>query len=636
MNSMLYIIAALIIILIVVVLVLIRKKAQQPSESPQLQNEAKAKDTTPKPVDMAKSTPAASADSNATKFDSLTVAQRFMDQQRYDKAIETLERGLIAKPNDSKILLKLLNIYAITDEEAEFNNTFALITAHADSETIQQAKNLKGLVDEEFEQEQAIMAPTDTDESDADYASLDFDLPIASTQTAQPTTEAVEELAPIATPSASEPVNVSTTPSISEDDAFDLLLDDLEEVSPVTQAPDTLPTATANDMPVLDSVIEAPVTPAETNTYAADNIDDDFSFNFDDLSEDASAVDIMTDSAIEAPTEFDLSEDAFVLDFEDLSADTALSMDESAKDSDTNTNTDISSLSADEHDLTITAPVAQESLEDDFALFLDDAAFGAIDEPTTASPSTTEAPIDSSLEHDFLERTLLDTEAVDNDIPQSDSLQTKDLATEAVETAVLGSSVEDTIAQLDALTLNNYVDNNVDSNVDNNIDSNAPIIDAQPEDNVAANLTEMPVSETVDLIDSEPVLSKPVLEDNDSTLTFDDDTEFEDLGFSFDTEAPVAAPVSTVDTLDETIQSDVQTGDIQPSDTVPVTSISPQFSADFDFIKTLDSQQVTLDLAEQYLQLGEYGSAKRLLNEVMTQGTSAQQQQAKALLARTA
>lgn len=197
---------------------------------------------------------------------------------------------------------------------------------------------------------------------------------------------------------------------------------------------------------------------------------------------------------------------------------------------------------------------------------------------------------------------------------------------------MLGSSVEDTIAQLDALTLNNYVD----SNVDNNIDSNAPIIDAQPEDNVAANLTEMPVSETVDLIDSEPVLSKPVLEDNDSTLTFDDDTEFEDLGFSFDTEAPVAAPVSTVDTLDETIQSDVQTGDIQPSDTVPVTSISPQFSADFDFIKTLDSQQVTLDLAEQYLQLGEYGSAKRLLNEVMTQGTSAQQQQAKALLARTA
>lgn len=628
MNSMLYIIAALIIILIVVVLVLIRKKAQQPSESPQLQNEAKAKDTTPKPVDMAKSTPAASADSNATKFDSLTVAQRFMDQQRYDKAIETLERGLIAKPNDSKILLKLLNIYAITDEEAEFNNTFALITAHADSETIQQAKNLKGLVDEEFEQEQAIMAPTDTDESDADYASLDFDLPIASTQTAQPTTEAVEELAP----SASEPVNVSTTPSISEDDAFDLLLDDLEEVSPVTQAPDTLPTATANDMPVLDSVIEAPVTPAETNTYAADNIDDDFSFNFDDLSEDASAVDIMTDSAIEAPTEFDLSEDAFVLDFEDLSADTALSMDESAKDSDTNIDTDISSLSADEHDLTITAPVAQESLEDDFALFLDDAAFGAIDEPTTASPSTTEAPIDSSLEHDFLERTLLDTEAVDNDILQDDSLQTEDLATEAVETAVLGSSVEDTIAQLDALTLNNYVD----SNVDNNIDSNASIIDAQPEDNVAANLTEMPVSETVDLIDSEPVLSKPVLEDNDSTLTFDDDTGFEDLGFSFDTEAPVAAPVSTVDTLDETIQSDVQTGDIQPSDTVPVTSISPQFSADFDFIKTLDSQQVTLDLAEQYLQLGEYGSAKRLLNEVITQGTSAQQQQAKALLARTA
>ena len=618
MNSMLYIIAALIIILIVVVLVLIRKKAQQPSESPQLHSEAKTEDTTPKPVEMPKSTPAASADSNATKFDSLTVAQRFMDQQRYDKAIETLERGLIAKPNDSKILLKLLNIYAITDEEAEFNHTFVLITAHADSETIQQAKNLKGLVDEEFEQEQAIIAPTDIDESDADYASLDFDLPIASTQTAQPTTEAVEELAP----SASEPVNLSTTSSISEDDAFDLLLDDLEDVSPVSTAPDTLPTTTDNEIPVVDSIIEAPVTPAETNNYAADNIDDDFSFNFDDLSEDASAVDIITDSTIEEPTELDLNEDAFVLDFEDLSADTDLSMDESAKDS------DIRRLSADEHDLAITAPVAQESLEDDFTLFLDDAELDAIDEPepTTDSPSTTDAPTDSSLEHDFLESTLPDTKAVDNDIAQVDSLQTEVLATAEVETAVLGSSVEDTIAQLDALTVNNHVDSTIDT----------PIIDAQLEDNVAADLTEMPVSESVDLIDSEPVLSKPVLEEEDSALTFDDATGFEDLDFSFDTEAPAAAPVSTAETLDETIKSDVLTGDIPPSDTVPVTSVSPQFSADFDFIKTLDSQQVTLDLAEQYLQLGEYDSAKRLLNEVMTQGNSAQQQQAKALLARTA
>ena len=45
---------------------------------------------------------------------------------------------------------------------------------------------------------------------------------------------------------------------------------------------------------------------------------------------------------------------------------------------------------------------------------------------------------------------------------------------------------------------------------------------------------------------------------------------------------------------------------------------------------------MTLDLAGQYVQLGEYDSAKRLLNEVISQGTSEQQSQAQALLDRTA
>jgi pilus assembly protein FimV len=63
---------------------------------------------------------------------------------------------------------------------------------------------------------------------------------------------------------------------------------------------------------------------------------------------------------------------------------------------------------------------------------------------------------------------------------------------------------------------------------------------------------------------------------------------------------------------------------------------SSRFAADFDFVKTLDSNQVTLDLASQYVQLGEYDSAKRLLTEVINQGNSEQQSQAQALLDRTA
>lgn len=635
MNNMLYIIAGLVVILIVVVLLLIRKKAQEPSAPPQRQDDPKDNNTaaTPKHVEMPPSAPVATTDSSATKFDSLTVAQRFMDQQRYDKAIEALERGLIAQPNDSQILLKLLNIYALTDAKAEFNSTFALITAHGDSETIKQAQNLKGLIDEELEQEQVIVAPTQTDEDDADYSSLDFDLPIAQTQTA-PSPTAAEKSASIA---ASKPADVSITSSTSED-AFDLILDDLndldnldtpdnlEDSSPVAQAadrldePDTIPTAPVmaadKDMPVADSpVVETPVPSAEADTYAADNIDDDFNFNFDDLSEDASTADTVTDTitdtTVEEASEFDLSEDAFVLDFDDLTAETEISTEASVQDT--------AMEDTAEHDIAITAPVAQDSLEDDFTLFLDDAELDAQDEPAISSPSTTDAPVETSLEEDFLDSPFLDSQAVDNDITNADSLPTENLATEAletdhgdtapVETPVLGSSVEDTIAQLDALTLNDTL----------NGDIGQPITD----------------SEWSEGVDAEPSLSEPALEDNDSALTFDDDAGFENLDFSFDadTEAPVTAQASPVD---EAIKPEVQQSDIQPSATVPVAGISPQFSADFDFIKTLNSQQVTLDLAEQYLQLGEYDSAKRLLNEVVTQGNSDQQQQAKALLARTA
>ena len=55
----------------------------------------------------------------------------------------------------------------------------------------------------------------------------------------------------------------------------------------------------------------------------------------------------------------------------------------------------------------------------------------------------------------------------------------------------------------------------------------------------------------------------------------------------------------------------------------------------FDFIKQLDSVQLTLDLAQQYLDVGEYDSAKRLVQEVIEgQGTAEQKAFAQSLLDR--
>ena len=50
------------------------------------------------------------------------------------------------------------------------------------------------------------------------------------------------------------------------------------------------------------------------------------------------------------------------------------------------------------------------------------------------------------------------------------------------------------------------------------------------------------------------------------------------------------------------------------------TSMQP-----FEFVKQMDSVQLTLDLAQQYIDIGEYDSAKRLLQEVISGEGSAEQ-----------
>ena len=114
---------------------------------------------------------------------------------------------------------------------------------------------------------------------------------------------------------------------------------------------------------------------------------------------------------------------------------------------------------------------------------------------------------------------------------------------------------------------------------------------------------------------------------DDNTL-IDDDFNIDDADSLFDAPS-TTTPVSTA----APVESD---NSITLQETESAEDFSSRFAADFDFVKSLDSNQVTLDLADQYLQLGEYDSAKRLLNEVIAQGNSEQKQQAQLLLERTA
>lgn len=518
MDNMLYIIAGLVIILLIGVWILRKNKAQRPT------NQSIRQDgSTPLVAPVPHSSTANASTSRATMFDDITVAQRFIDQQRYDKAIETLERGLGQKPNDSALSLKLLNVYALSHNNEAFYNTYAAITAHGDVATIAQASQLKELLDEE-QGTQASMAFAQNHKADialesvdtpndsiatytpahhnrtanANDVSLDFDFPTSTTN---------HESATI--PNVGNNINHQDNTS---NNIFDLTLDDLE----ATDEPEILEQS---------SLLKT-----------ANNKVDDSALEFDSIKNGDQIQPVIDSSFIDdadVPNESD-----FELDFESLLDDVV------------NTET------LTEQDDTF--------IDDDFILSSDE------DEPLVLDIENKPSIDDLA---PSIEKTQ--TESVDNDF----SLFLDDVTNEDAGFDVVGHDNISTSSRTSSESLHNV----------------------------------------------QTTVSADVNAAHENTLTFGDDTDIEALDFSTDSNETV---------LTESTSSPVLPNEDNNIDSS--TNFAAQFAADFAFVDTLDSNQITLDLADQYLQLGEYDSAKRLLEEVVAQGNPEQQQKAEMLLARTA
>ena len=535
MDNMLYIIAGLVVILLVAVLVMRKNKAQKPSEHLSTNTgkiEPLSKHAT------SRSTPTQTAINHEKKFDHIEIAQRFMDQQRYDKAIETLNRGLSEKPNDSQLSLKLLAVYATIDESENFNKVYDAIKANNDDKSIAQADELKALLTEEQNQVDKRALPADNSQS-AEFESLDFDLPTNKASSNSPildtnTVQNVEYKNDL-----SEATSETLTASNAFDDnnfdhieqAFDLSLSDLEDGTnkPVHTSNNPAPVTTLD---VVDEDIFAPAT-VVIDTDNSPSTDSDFDF---ELSEHSLA-------STEAPTN-DATDDSF--------------------------NSSLNEL----------------SLEDDFVLDLNSDA--DTNNVINNAPATTET---TYLDDDHLTLSI-HSDDVSNETPEQIEIQ--------------HSIVEDNFEDF------SFEDISIE-------DANIEGISAE-ETNSTKN-------------DSDASSSAPTTLMFDDDTVIDDDFDFDSLSLSESTTAstPVKVDSEYANThLDNAI-------DIAPAaNTSSTEDFSSRFAADFDFVKSLDSNQVTLDLAGQYVQLGEYDSAKRLLNEVIAKGNSEQQQQAQRLLDRTA
>ena len=542
MDNMLYIIAGLVLILIVAGLLLYKKKAQKPSAQPGM--------STATPAPMPKTdhkTPAQSHKDDDNKFDHITIAQRFMDQQRYDKAIETLSRGLSEKPNDGQLSVKLLSIYATINQPENFNKVYDAIKTQSDPKSLALADELKALFSEEQNQVAAKEAPV---EDNSHFESIDFDLPINQIDSKnalsdQPATSEDNRSTLIDDSMSNSAVtNTSYEANLTSDnveDNFDLTLSDLESNISASEATDTAPVTSSLEMTDDESLNTANIdrTDNDVAVSAEDNdLNDlsDFDFSFDSSEEtDAQATDsVIPDRPDSINDEMTLEDDAFILDFDDLATDVDKGVDETAEALSINT--------------------VQNDEENDFTLSLD-----SLDAPNNIETLTeSEAPV------------LEENSDTDNFIIEEDRFETESFETESFE----------------------------------NIN-----LEAQSLDN---NDSEYALAE-----ESSVTPTAPLLFDDNSLLDNEFDTH------SSTALSPVA-PIEDESTL--TAEDAAETAE----------DFSSRFAADFDFVKSLDSTQVTLDLAGQYLQLGEYDSAKRLLNEVLIQGTSEQQNQAKVLLDRTA
>ncbi|MGO1250930.1 FimV/HubP family polar landmark protein [Psychrobacter sp.] len=505
MNNLLYIIAGLVVILLVGILLLRKNKAQQSSTRPYARSSSNVSSTSP--VSRNEKTLSSSM-ANENKFDPVSIAQRFMDQQRHDKAIEALNRGLQQKPNDSQMLLKLLSIYGTTDQLDNFKKVHESIKAQNNPESIASANELHSVYFEKSE----TFTTDDKSTEKQDYAEgLDFGLPtnqsngsesIHNDDKTQNSDITQDSDNTIATDTSTDSLSLSgdlTAADITVDNNqndFDLTLSDLEsdlENGLNKSTTSTTPVTTLNDHENLSSPTNGDVATVEDTDLS------EFDFNFDETEEDNNSSDqtLTSNESDDAQyIEMDIVEDDnddFMLDFGDL----------------------------------------EDGLED---------------------------------------------ESEDNGFAQEDD--------------------NDLTLSLDDLDESDDSGNLYD--LESGLNS-----ELQPEE---------PIVET----DSDKKKSSsPLFNDN---FLIDDDFDFD----AFSENPTSAAPVVSMDPEDTTAES------------ITFEELSERFSADFDFVRSLDNKQVTLDLADQYLQLGEYDSAKRLLKEVMAQGSIDQQRQAKAILNRTA
>ena len=530
----------------------------------------------------------------------LQAAEQLIQTQDYEGAITTLRRALKNHPSHSGLNFTLLNSYALAKDYQHFNTFYSEVLALNDADLTTQANNLKMLVDEEQSITARSAAMTHTAEV-VESDGLDFDLPGFNKQESDK--PAINSTSQVAMPSVTEMAQPATLANGASNNAdneldFDFALDVPEtKIAPVTPVP--------------------PETKPTTETTAAQPQSDELTFDdfdFDLPSNEPATAKTVAAPALESPTEI-------VTPVKEESVTTTLASNvnnEAISDSDFDfdfslpeTQSTPTATAVEPMIMTQTAAPSADNIADDFDFDFDLNAEPAV---TPTNDATTETALSFGAS---------DTKASSN--LTSDAATSVPFASDEATDIASFALDDELLRQAEAATLATVATPSVTEPVVDLAQVSAPIEVKAPSQSDSLLISD-------DMFDFALDDDTTKAQDATSNVLVTEPTPSDDLiDLSFDDTATQATNQTTT-----TPTASLETTSIADEGSPTTAPVVEDLSAILDVIKDIDTDTLNVDLAEQYVNLGEYDSAKRLLDEIKDSNNTTLVERATALRQRIA
>ena len=529
----------------------------------------------------------------------LQAAEQLIQNQDYDGAITTLRRALKNHPSHSGLNFTLLNSYALAKDYQHFNTFYSEVLALNDADLTTQANNLKMLVDEEQSITARSAAMTHTAEA-VESDGLDFDLPGFKQDSDKPAINSTSQVAMPSVTEAAQPATLANGANSNADNEldFDFALDVPEtKIAPVTPVP--------------------PETDPTTETTAAQSQSDELTFDdfdFDLPSNEPATAKTVAAPALESPTEI-------VTPVKEESVTTTLASNvnnEAISDSDFDfdfslpeTQSTPTATAVEPMIMTQTAAPSADNIADDFDFDFDLNAEPAV---TPTNDATTETALSFGAS---------DTKASSN--LTSDAATSVPFASDEATDIASFALDDELILQAEAATLATVATPSVTEPVVDLAEVSAPIEVKAPSQSDSLLISD-------DMFDFALDDDTTKAQDATSNVLVTEPTPSDDLiDLSFDDTATQATNQTTT-----TPTASLETTSIADNVSLTTAPVVEDLSAILDVIKDIDTDTLNVDLAEQYVNLGEYDSAKRLLDEIKDSNNTALVERATALRQRIA